>query len=163
MTRFLLCLLAFFTVTGFTEQTITATSSLSLQPEDERQAQEALPKSHDALWAQLAKTKIDVDPNKGLYDAHVPDDIKKMQGQDVSISGFILPLESTPTFKRFLLSKRTPTCFFCPPGAPNEVIEVTTDKPVKWDEDLVTYQGAFELTNDREMGIFFKLTHAHKK
>jgi len=154
---------AFLAATAFTEETITTTSTLTLQPSDERAAQDALPKSKDPLWTVLAKTKIKVDPNKGVYDATFPDEVKKLDGQTLSISGFILPLESTEKFKHFLLSKRTPTCFFCPPGEPNEIVEIYTDKPVPWDENLVTYEGRFGLTDQREAGIFFKMTNAHKK
>lgn len=140
----------------------TFASTATLQPSEERSAQDALPKAKDALWDTLYKTKVTFDEKKGLYSARFPDKVKKMNGQRVKISGFMLPLESTEKFNHFLLSRRTPTCFFCPPGAPNEIIEVYSQKPTKWVEDLVTYEGKFELMNNGEMGVFFKLTNAIK-
>lgn len=142
---------------------ITVTDSITLQPQDERVAQDSLPKATDKLWIILSKAKITLDENKGTYDAKLTDDIKKLDGQKISISGFIVPLETTETFTHFLISSRTPTCFFCPPGEPNEIIEVFTDKPVPWDDDLVMYEGTFGLTQNVDMGIFFKMTNAVKK
>lgn len=169
--RILIVLLAFFVLPAFTlekgsvtlNSTVTVGAGPSLQPSDERSAQDALPKAKDALWDTLYKTKVKVDDKTGTYSATFPDEVKKLNGQTVKISGFMLPLENTEKFKHFLLSKRTPTCFFCPPGAPNEIIEVYADKPTEWIEDLVTYEGKFELMDNKEMGVFFKMSEANKK
>lgn len=135
----------------------------SSQPADERAAQESLPMSKDNFWTILAKAKIKLDAATGIYTAQIPDDIKKISGTEVSVSGFMLPLESTETFRHFLLSKRTPTCPFCPPGLENEIIEVIVKQPVEWAEDIVTVKGKFVLTENREMGVFFKMTDAELK
>lgn len=163
--RLLLMALAFLALPGFTTETTTETftTTFTLQPQDERSAQNTLPMAKDALWATLGKTKITVDEQKGLYNATFPDEVKKLNGQTVKISGFMVPLESDEKFTHFLLSKRTPTCFFCPPGEPNELIEVFSQKPTEWLEDLATYEGKFELVDDKEKGIFFKMTHAIKE
>lgn len=152
-----------FILSGFTIQTQEMGGSFTVQPYDERDAQDALPKAKDALWDTLYKTKVKVDEKTGTYSATFPDDVKKLNGKTVKISGFMLPLENTEKFKHFLLSKRTPTCFFCPPGAPNEIIEVYASKPTEWIEDLVTYEGKFELMENKEMGVFFKISNAVKK
>lgn len=169
--RLLILACGFLALSAFEEQPITETYAttttitdvLQLQPQDERNAQNSLPMAKDALWATLGKTKIKVDEEKGIYSAEFPDEVKKLNGQTVKISGFILPLESDEKFTHFLLSKRTPTCFFCPPGAPNEIIEVYSVKPIEWVEDLVTYEGKFELTDNQEMGVFYKMSDAIKK
>lgn len=163
--RILLAALAFLALPGFetTTETYTFTSTITLQPQDERSAQDALPIAKDALWDTLTKTKIKVDEKKGLYNATFPDEVKKLNGQTIKISGFMVPLESEEKFSHFLLSKRTPTCFFCPPGEPNEIIEVYSEKPTEWLEELVTYEGKFELIDNKEMGVFFKMTGAIRK
>jgi hypothetical protein len=111
----------------------------------------------------LAETKIRVDEQQGLYDADFSQRAKDLDGKQVSVTGFMLPLEANETFQHFLLSKRTPTCFFCPPGEPNEIVDVWTAQPVEWDEGAVTVTGNFSLTRDREMGLFFKLSDAAVK
>jgi hypothetical protein len=162
--RIFIGLWVFFSLPAFTLETMTTyTSTITLQPTDERSAQDDLPKAKDALWDTLYKTKVKVDDKTGTYSATFPDDVKKLNGKTVKISGFMLPLENTEKFKHFLLSRRTPTCFFCPPGAPNEIVEVYASKPTEWIEDLVTYEGKFELMENKEMGVFFKMTNAVKK
>jgi uncharacterized protein len=130
------------------------------QPTDERAAQELLPISQDPIWSVLAKTKILIDEEQGLYDAEFPQAVKDLDGKQVSVTGFMLPLEASDTFHHFLLSKRTPTCPFCPPGEPNEIVDVWTDQPAEWDDGAVTVTGNFTLMRDREMGLFFKLSEA---
>lgn len=132
------------------------------QPKDERQAQDALPKSRDPMWQLLGKTKITTDEKKGTFSASYPVEVKALVGKEVTVSGFILPLEATEKFKHFILSKRTPTCPFCPPGEPNEIVDVWLDTPIKWDEDMVKVSGTFALMNNPELGMFFKLTKAKK-
>jgi hypothetical protein len=135
-------------------------SAFTSQPMNERQAQDTLPMSKHPMWQMLGKTKIHIDEKKGFYSATVPADVKALSGKEITINGFMLPLESTDKFKHFLISKRTPTCPFCPPGEPNEIMDVWMDKPVAYSEDLVTVKGKFQLMNDREMGLFFKLKDA---
>ena len=149
-------------VSGFTIENSADSKSYTAQPTAERMAQDVLPQAHDNLWTTLYKTKISTKNAGESYEAVFPDEVKKLDGTLIKISGFILPLESEEKFKHFLLSKRTPTCFYCPPGEPNEIIEVFADKATEWEDDLVVYQGKFQLVNNQEQGIFFKLTEAKK-
>ncbi|MEI6730630.1 MAG: DUF3299 domain-containing protein [Pseudomonadota bacterium] len=132
----------------------------SSQPLDERKMQDDLPMSKSETWQILGKTKIIVDAKQGYYSAKIPSSVKDLSGKEITISGFMMPLESKPKFKHFLLAKRTPTCAFCPPGEPNEIIDVWTKKEIAFNEDMINVKGTFELMNDREMGLFFKLKDA---
>ncbi len=151
-------IVAFILLSGFTTQD----SGTFGQPTDERKAQDALPKSKDPMWATLGKTKISLDKKQWKYSATFPDEVKALVGTEVTISGFMLPLEATEKFKHFILSKRTPTCPFCPPGEPNEIVDVWMDKDVSWDEDMIKVSGKFELMNNPDLGMFFKLSNAKK-
>lgn len=135
-------------------------SAFSLQPMEERKEQEALPMSQNPLWQQLQKTKVTADEKSGYFNAKIPPEVKALSGKELTVNGFMMPLENTDKFKHFLLAKRTPTCPFCPPGEPNEIIDVWTKKPVAYDDAMVTVKGTFELMNDRDMGLFFKLKNA---
>lgn len=141
--------------------TITSETTIpSPQPPDERTAQEGLPMAKGAVWDALLKTIVTFDEETGAYSAVFPDDVKKLEGQILRVSGFILPLESSEKFTHFLLSKRTPTCAFCPPGGPSEIIEVYTKAPIEWDDGLVIIEGKFGFTNNQDLGVFFQLTSA---
>jgi hypothetical protein len=148
-------------VSAFTTQ--KAPPASSSQPPEERAAQDALPQSHDPIWTTLLHTKIHVNEKRGLYSATYPPDVKALDGKQITITGFMLPVETTETFKHFILAKRTPTCPFCPPGEPNEIVDVWLDKKIDYSEKLLTITGTFGFMNNQQFGMFFKLTHAALK
>ncbi len=121
-----------------------------LQPEEERQAQDTLPKSNDILWSVLAKTKLKKTDNPDIVKPHFPNEVLSLDGKSVIISGFMLPMESTEKFTHFMLSKRTPTCFFCAPGTQAEIIEVFASKPTIWESDLIKVKGTIKLLHKEE-------------
>ncbi|MFN5351852.1 MAG: DUF3299 domain-containing protein [Alphaproteobacteria bacterium] len=131
------------------------------QPTDERNVQDALPKSQDKMWDVFFKCKVTLLDNiKYVYSIDYTPEVKEMEGMQIEISGFVLPLEPTEKFTHFLLSKRTPTCFFCPPGEPNELIEVFTKKPIAWEDKLTKVQGILEFSKNPEKGLFFQMRDA---
>ena len=148
---------AFLSLTGFSVQQNAAVLS---QPSDERKAQDALPKSGDPMWNALFQCKVHYDDKSHKYSITYTPEVKAMEGKPMTIAGFMLPLEATETFKHFLISKRTPTCPFCPPGEPNEIAEVFTTKPVKYDEGIVVVTGTFRFTTNPDLGLFFQLKDA---
>ena len=113
-----------------------------------------------AYWPQLMHTKIHTDYAHGLYSADIPDDVKLLAGKEITIGGYMMPLEPFAKSPHFLLSRRTPSCPFCPPGEPNEIIDVETETPMPWLEDRIIVTGIFELMDDRKAGLFFHLTKA---
>jgi len=144
------------------QKTITLNTSVTSQPYSERSAQDRLPQSHDPVWKILMATKISQDKKTGFYAITATPEIKKLVGTQITITGFILPLEEKEKFHHLILSRRTPVCAFCPPGEPNEIIDVMLTEPMLWEDNLVSITGKFELINNAEKGIFFHLSDAHK-
>jgi hypothetical protein len=132
----------------------------SARPAWERAAQARLPRSSDPIWKALKATKISEDTRLGILQANYPPAVKALAGRTVSISGFVLPLETKEGTRHFLLSKFTPVCFFCPPGEPNEVVEVRSSGPVYPDNSEVTVTGRFALQTRSGDGMFFHLDGA---
>jgi len=130
------------------------------QPPGERKAQDQLPQSKNPLWGRLAKCASHFDTKTALYTIALSPEVKAMDGQTVTANGFVLPLDGSDKTRHFLLTKRTPVCMYCPPGEPNEVIEVTSKQAVDWNDDMVTLKGRFTLVNDGEKAIFFALKDA---
>jgi hypothetical protein len=139
---------------GFSTQKDAAVLS---QPKEERKAQDALPQAGDPMWGNFAKCKVHYNNTKHTYSIDYTPDIKALAGKPLTVSGFIMPLEATEKFSHFLLSKRTPTCAFCPPGEPNEIVEVFTKKPLRYTEGIVVVTGTFGFTNNPDLGLFFQL------
>lgn len=159
--RRLLLVPALLLLAGFTQTAPQAVPSPD-QPPGERSAQDKLPQSHDPLWARLARCASHFDTKAALYGITLTPEVKAMDGKTATVSGFVLPLDGADQTRHFLLTKRTPVCLYCPPGEPNEVIEVTTRHPVAWSDDMVTVTGRFTLVADVEKAIFFALRDAEK-
>lgn len=131
-----------------------------VQPAYERAAQKSLPQSKAPLWLVLAKTKIGEDDKRGLFTVAFPPAVKALDGRTVTLSGFMLPLDTTDRSHHFLLSRYTPVCFFCPPGAPNEVVEVVARNGVEVTDRMLTVTGRLTLANGAEKGLFFQMDQA---
>jgi len=162
--KILMALLAVVCCAAFTTQqkTLTFNTSVTSQPYNERSAQDKLPQSHDPMWKTLMATKISQDKKTGLYAITATPEVKKLVGTQVTTTGFMLPLEEKEKFRHLILSRRTPVCAFCPPGEPNEIIDVMLTDPTLWEDNLVSITGKFELINNAEKGIFFRLSDARK-
>lgn len=141
-------------------QGLALASPLPVQPKDERARQELLPKSTDPIWAMLAKSKVTADVAKGEYRIDNPPEVQALNGREMSVTGFMLPLDPSPRFVHFLLTRRTPVCPFCPPGAPNEAIEVYSLKFVRPTSGPVTVTGRFLLQDNGQAGLFYQLQQA---
>lgn len=131
-----------------------------IQDAGERAAQARLPQGRAALWTTLRATKIGMNEARGIFTAAHPPAVRALVGKTVTLPGFINPLDSAARGNHFLLSKYTPVCAFCPPGEPNEVVEVRTAKPIAYSPKLVSITGTFQLENNGDNGLFFRLDGA---
>ena len=123
-------------------------------------ATDKLPNSNHPLWGEFAKCRFVRDEVKNLTMIGYTIAVRKLDRKEITISGFMTPLEPSKETKHFLLNKNNPTCAFCPPSRPNEVIEVFTSEPVVWHDKLATFSGTLVLINDARVRIFFKLEKA---
>jgi hypothetical protein len=128
-----------------------------MQPSDERAAQNGLPRSQDPLWATLAKSKVVFNDETGLFSITQPPDVEALDGKTVTLKGFVLPMDGSDQTKHFLVTKNTPVCLFCPPGAPNEIVEVISPRAIEWTDNQVSVTGTMRLINDGEKALFFKI------
>ena len=130
------------------------------QPRVEREAQRRLPSSSDPIWPLLRQTKITEDAQRGVFMASFPKSVAALDGRELTIDGFMLPLEANAETHHFLLSRYTPVCPFCPPGEPNEIVEVYARSSIVPTPDEVTVTGRLGLQRDGGGGLFFRLDDA---
>ena len=155
-TKILLLPLALLLLTGMRQEKHILTAPPG-QPADERAAQDRLPMSVDPVWQKFLACKIGYNNKTGLYSIALTPDVKDLAGKTVSLNGFVLPLDGSDHTRHFLLTRRTPVCAFCPPGEPNEVVEIVSPKAILWTEKMVTVTGPVSLINNGEKGMFFKI------
>jgi uncharacterized protein len=89
-----------------------------------------------------------------------PKAVAALDSKEVKLQGFMMPLETAATQKRFLLTAQPSGCSFCMPGGPESVVEVQMKAPLKYILDAVTVTGKFVLVRDDASGLFYRLTDA---
>jgi uncharacterized protein len=148
--------LVFLMSGGFGSQKIVPQQPIG-QPADERAAQAVLPKSQSPVWQKFLQSKVSYNKRTGLYSIAVTPDVKALAGRSITVNGFVMPLDGSDHTSHFLLTRNTPVCMFCPPGEPNEVVEVSAPHPILWTDKIVTVTGPLSLINNGEKGMFFKI------
>ncbi len=117
-------------------------------------------------WKVFSKTKeVNVEgKTKDGYDYQFfkpkfTPEVRKLDGQIVTVKGFMFPLGETEKQKMFLFGPFPVSCPFHYHVSPALVIEVHADKtPVKFSYDAVTLKGKLQLIDaDPENSTFYKL------
>ena len=156
-----ICVSAFGALLALASSSLPARAQFSFgQPANERQVQATLPQSRAPLWRTLMTTRIAENASTGMFSASHTPAVRALANTTMTITGFMLPLDTDTRSRHFLLSRMTPVCFFHPPGAPNEVIEVYSNTPIAITDKIVTVTGRFTLIRDPEKGLFFRLSNA---
>lgn len=108
------------------------------------------------------KTLGEVKPVK-QKDKFVPEFAKAVSALDkkeVKIQGFMMPLDMGEKQQRFILTALPPSCSFCLPGGPEQMVEVQTKSPVKYGFEPILLTGKLAVLKDDPMGLYYRLTDA---
>ncbi|MHB9131598.1 MAG: DUF3299 domain-containing protein [Armatimonadota bacterium] len=86
-------------------------------------------------------------PQEG--DPKVPQDLRTLDGKQVSVRGFILPLDDPGQSFQMFIAPKPRGCYFCFPPGVSEVVLVTTagDKKLPLTNRPVTAYGTFRVAN----------------
>jgi hypothetical protein len=108
------------------------------------------------------KTLAQVEPVK-QKDRFVPQfstNITSLDKKEVKLQGFMMPLDMGEKQKRFILTSMPPSCAFCLPGGPDQLVEVQAKAPVKYGFDPIVLSGRFQVLRDDPMGLYYRLVDA---
>ncbi|CAN5382954.1 hypothetical protein BH09PSE2_BH09PSE2_17980 [soil metagenome] len=114
----------------------------------------------DPRWSQFRGVKVSQDKEKGLLIAQFPTALKAAEGTEMDIGGYLMPLENTPEFSHFILTRRASGCPFCPPNEANEALEVFTKKKIHYEQRQFYVKGRLKLVASSDQGLFFRLEDA---
>ncbi|MEM7779440.1 MAG: DUF3299 domain-containing protein [Pseudomonadota bacterium] len=88
-----------------------------------------------------------------------PEQVRELEGQRITVAGWMTPLEAGTTQQRFLLMGYPPGCPFHFHAAPMQFIEVVATTPFPTDKvNAMTVSGVLELSGEDESGIFYTMT-----
>lgn len=88
------------------------------------------------------------------------DKLKELGGRQVTLYGFMFPLEQAEKQGNFLLGPFPPSCPFHYHAPPSLIVEVKSRKPVEFSWDAITLKGTLELMEKDPNGSYYILRDA---
>jgi hypothetical protein len=106
--------------------------------------------AQESTWKTLAKITYTKQYDELMgFKVDVPvfsEDIKAMEGKDVEVRGYIIPVEGYKSHKEFIFSAFPYSmCFFCGGAGPETVMDVYAKNPVEYTAEQVVLRGKLEL------------------
>lgn len=119
----------------------------------------------ESLWKTLARItyKKEYDDFLGFkIDKPVfSDAIKALDGKEVTVKGFIIPVEGYKGHKEFILSAFPYSmCFFCGGAGPESVMEVVAIEPIEYSAEAIVIKGKLHLNGDDVNKLMYLMTDA---
>jgi len=109
-------------------------------------------------WSELMQADIEFE--EGEVKVTYSEAIVGQAGQNVRVSGFLMPLEAGIKQRRFLFTSSPPHCFFHIPGGPAGVIEVFSKDGIETSFSPIQIQGRLELVGGFGNGIIYQIRDA---
>lgn len=111
-------------------------------------------------WKTLARKKVKMKPGDNLNGFSA--DVEELRDKSVKLMGFMMPLDQSDAQKHFLLSPLPPSCPFCFPAGPDQLVEVFTKNPIKFAYEPVKVQGTMNLLKKDPMGMMYRIPDAQE-
>ena len=117
----------------------------------------------DNVWKALSSVtyKITEDEYGELYIPDFSDEAEKMEGQVVTVPGYIIPFEGLFKPEHVIVSSLPlASCFFCGSGGPETVMEVFLKEPIEYTESMVAFRGKLKLNDEDYEQLMYILEDA---
>jgi hypothetical protein len=114
-------------------------------------------------WDVLGEMDVEVEvlgPLRSVFHVSYTDEVKALDGQDVQIMGFLYPLEGGMSHAHFLLTAWPPSCPFCLPAGPSQMVEVLCEEPVEFSEGAILMAGTLSVLEDDPSGMYYRMSNA---
>ena len=121
--------------------------------------------SGDEIWKTLATVEINTKMDENLgFEIEFPtfsEEIKKLDGKEVTVAGYMMPLPELQGENYFVLSLLPfNNCFFCGGAGPETVMEVFSKKQIDFTEKKVKVKGKLTINPDDPMRLMYILKEA---
>ena len=156
--RTLFCFLSFF-LAGFVYAEDMHESAEHAESMEEALSEHIPPKPEGAIsWHVLGAAQIVYDDNEGIVKPQYTKEIEALNGKEISLAGYLFPVESEDPNRQYLFAALPPSCPFCLPAGPNYVADLQTVKPLKHTEEAVHLKGRLKLLDGSgQYQLFFLL------
>jgi len=109
-------------------------------------------------WYTLSKVRFGQRDGRPMLQ--FGDGIQALDGKEIKLRGYVTPLQLGASQKHFLLSTKPPSCAFCIPAGPDEMVEVFCKTPIKYSLEPVTVAGTFAVLAHDPGGLFYRMADA---
>jgi hypothetical protein len=121
--------------------------------------------AQDGIWKTLAKITYKKEYSEIMgFKVDVPvfsEDVKRLEGKEVTVKGYIIPVEGYKSHTEFVFSAFPYNmCFFCGGAGPETVMEIYAKKPVEYSSQAVTLKGRLMLNDNDINRLMFAMTDA---
>jgi hypothetical protein len=97
------------------------------------------------LWKKIAKIEYDVIDDYEYYPIFTPE-LKNLAGKEVSLRGYMVPLEEGVVHSTFLISVLPINqCYFCGKNGIPMMVEVYMKKAVRYTDGIISITGKMSL------------------
>ncbi|TAE03388.1 MAG: hypothetical protein EAZ97_01530 [Bacteroidetes bacterium] len=102
------------------------------------------------IWKKLMSVKYEIGAD--FYRPKFNAKVLALQGQNIELKGFMIPIEEVSVGKDAFLISYYPfaACFFCGGAGPESVAEVKPSKPIPYRESAIKIRGKLILNDDPE-------------
>ena len=116
-------------------------------------------------WKTLAKITYTKKYDELMgFKVDVPvfsEDVTALEGQEIFIKGYIIPVEGYKSHKEFIFSAFPYNmCFFCGGAGPETVMEVFSKDAIEYTAEQVTLKGTLELNDSDINRLMYALNDA---
>lgn len=123
--------------------------------------------AQEYMWKTLGKITYKKEYDEMLgFKVDVPvfsNDVQKLEGREITIRGYIIPVEGYKSHKDFILSAYPYSmCFFCGGAGPETVMEVVAKSTVAFTAEPITIKGELHLNSTDINKLMYSLTNAVK-
>lgn len=120
---------------------------------------------NQSTWKVLSKVQIEKRFDELLnYEIDFPtfsDEVKALNGKEIVLEGWIIPLDELRGENYFVLSALPfANCFFCGGAGPETVLEVFSEKNIKFTEKRIKVKGILNINADDPMKLMYILQKA---
>ncbi len=121
--------------------------------------------AQEYMWKTLGKITYKKEYDEMLgFKVDVPifsPEVQKLEGKQVTIKGYIIPVEGYKSHKEFIFSAYPYSmCFFCGGAGPETVLEVKAKSPVAFTADPITIKGTLHLNSTDINRLMYSLSNA---
>ena len=125
----------------------------TLQAQSDVKGEQSQPKAKVNTWKTLSKITFKKKYDEMLgFKVDVPvfsQQVKDMEGKEITIRGYIIPVEGYKSHNEFIFSAYPYNmCFFCGGAGPETVMEVIAKEPIEYTAEAITIRGKLETNED---------------